>query len=462
MSLKSPTQIKVEKQTKSLTKFPVNSNKGNKKSKLVQPKLNKEKLANIIIDDNKGKNILTKTTKHTKTLLKSFSEYDFNDNFSKKQNTNSKYFLKNLDTTFDFIGFSKSQGNLFLFNRTKGSNHSILRSFLDREKKFLISKEIHLNHLRSKSFEKEMCELYIHPQISKKSEILLKKIKRSPLYEKSKYISKSKSKANYLTEEKDQKHIIKNFSSPKNLKYKTEMDERYKKFYQDKLKWKKEKEEINSKIKIKKEIFEEKLSDNYNFSPSISKNSQHIIRKIKKNRSQDILSNTTFYENGIEIENIDKFKSKLKYVLSNVHNYSGFMHSLNQKKMSRVGAKQKKKTNDDDMNYKINENMKNQLKFYYRLSEMITKKYKVDNRKDNNQTNYYNKYKIKNGKKSLDNCYEYKLMHSNKNKIRKGKADLYKLNIRQGMAWNKNVINTITSKPRNEQIIKSVLSIGKK
>ena len=360
---------------------------------------------------------------------------------------------------------SKSMKNLkkCSFFQTK------FESFLERTKEQQKMKEFHLNNIRCKSLENEVAEMQTHPEINKKSLILLKnKNNRKPLYQQ-----------NPLIEEKKLDKIFKSFYSKtlkenqtnayndkyKNHKKKINLKYKYNKFYEDKIKWKKNVERKNEYRKLNFEKENEEFIETFPFKPSINRNSLNIFRKLNRNRSSKNFGFNNFYENGNGRENLDKFKVKLKPIINEYYNYKINFPKKNKKNkalkrtLSQVNFHQKIDLNID-LNKNNNDYIMNKSKFNKKKTKI---NYKLNEKKYHNEKNcdisknselYYLNEKncdiSKNSELYYLNEKDYYLLKQIEGisikKIVKSKGeDLYKLNIRPGAAWNKEVINEITN-----------------
>lgn len=129
-----------------------------------------------------------------------------------------------------------------------------------------------MNNLRSISLEKLNSEIRNKPKISKNSNLLMKHIKREPLYQKKPFDEEKNLDKNF------ENFYSKNFNdnsnsailkSPKmNEKI---IEEKFSKFYEDNIKWKKNLEEINNNKRNNNIKNNEDKIENYTFRPTLDK-----------------------------------------------------------------------------------------------------------------------------------------------------------------------------------------------
>ena len=332
--------------------------------------------------------------------------------------------------------------------------------FLQSVQKHQIKKETNINNIRSKSLEKESSEIKKHPEMSKHSILLLKTINRKPLYQK-----------RPLNELKNIDNIIKNFyyenfddSNDSSFIKQPAIDsrtlnEKFSKFYQDNIKWKKSIEEKNN-LKRNNNIqkYEEKIRK-YSFKPILDKNSINIVDKLNrlKNIGNDINNNLNYYKD--EKEFINRFKSKLKPII-----YNNYYNSINKSFINKRSAFIQRNKSDNDMRkktyhnydyiYKMRQIKKNEnYKLNYTMNEKKYKHNKKEKKKDEDNKKMNKKY-INKKDKDLRLIKKLKELKIDK-KVKK--IELYKLNIRQGMAWNQDVINNIIPKQKCGHIIEGLL-----
>ena len=340
----------------------------------------------------------------------------------------------------------------FLNLKRKAFSQKRFDTFLERVKEKQTIKEMHLNNIRSKSSEKENIPNYTHSGICKGSVLLLKHSNRKPLYQKKP-----------LNEEGNLEKCFKDFYNRtlkenqtnslliKSIKNKNDLDEKYNNFYKDKIKWKNNVEQKNKNRKLNREQELDHCFEEFSFKPALNKRSLNMANRLNRNRSIDNIYNNNFYENGNDIETLDKFKTRLKPIMNNIYNYNNHMPYLNKRSlglkrtMSEIYlnqrnndlAKIKKRNKKMKINYKLNEK-----KFSKQKNNDIKNKINSHiNQNDNNNNKLFKKINI---------C---------ENKDQKGnkKQELYKLNVREGSAWNVEMLNKIKEKKKYNNIIEGLL-----
>ena len=335
-------------------------------------------------------------------------------------------------------------------NIKKSNSQQNFDNFLERVKEKQKTKEMHIKNLRCKSLQTEVLENHRQPSIEKKSVILLKKNNsRKPLYQKAP-----------LNKEKNMEKTFKNFyegilkynltntfsiSNPKNIK----ID--YNKFYEEKINWKKHVEEKNQNQKLKYIKQYEEYLNNIPFKPSLDRNSINIANNLYKNRSVEKID---FYDGENDEYTINKFKTKIKPLISSIYNNNNYKIALYKK--SRPFKRTFSEININEIN-----NYNNSCKFCKNKTNKskIKINYKLNEKKYLKSTNdVVNKRKKKNNGNKKD-CYSKNQFENMKEvkKSNKCKPDIYKINIRPGTAWNYNVINEITHLKHSEKFIEELL-----
>ena len=492
-----------------INKFSRNFNKFFQKLKN-QENINNNNLSEKIDNNNINNNVENSSSKNnSNVLINSLVEFDLMKNVPKIQNTGSdlkqkpKFKKSPIKTNnWNLILSSSSRDNLIssvvqttsvqsgqiqnLKNKYLNSlkkNQKMIKSktmqnlkkcsfsqpkfesFLERVKEKQKNKEFHINNIRCKSLENEMSEMNIHPEINKRSLILLKKRNRKPLYQQKPLNEEKNLDKNFQNfYEKSLKENQTNTFNIKNHKYKNNKnnaEEKYNKFYEEKIKWKKNVEQKNKNRKLNIEQEYQEFIDNFPFKPYINKKSINIVNKLNKKKSIENNCCNNFYENGNSRESLDKFKTKLKPIINeyyNIKNNNPYLFKKNKtfkRTYSEINFKQINDIDDVINNNKI-KNIKNKNifkpKINYKLNE---KKYINSKNKDKNKNGELNN-NLKTNEK------EYYLMNQieeiNKQKIIKNEREnLYKLNVRPGSAWNKEVVNKITPLRQYDQIIENFL-----
>jgi len=312
--------------------------------------------------------------------------------------------------------------------------------FLERTKENQKLKESRLNNLRSKSIDEEKLKMKTYPTMNKISISLLKKVQRRPLYQEGPSMEEKSFKNFYNKTLKENESCISLFMpSPKKRK-RLRMDEcivneKYAKFYEEEIKWKKNKEEKNKKKQIKKEMIDNENFQNYSFKPSLNRNSITIANKLKK-----------WERNGTIT--LGQFKARLKplmlsfYSNSNIYfpqtnlNKKGLKRNLSEVIFNKNWENEIESSYNDNKYYK--ENNKN------RSSKKLKINYKLNEKKYNNVSKKSENNVVKKVEKSNDDSK--KIMDK-----------LYKLNVRPGTSWNHEVINKIRPNKEFYLIIKNLL-----
>ena len=364
-----------------------------------------------------------------------------------------------------YLGTQKKSGKRkkdtkSLKNLKKNFSQKRFDSFLKRVKEKQKMKELHLNNIRSRSLETETSEMNIRPEINKISLSLLKKNNRKPLYQKRPLNEEKNLEKNFqdfynksLKESQTNTYKVK---SPKKNNNKTD---EYQKFYDDKMRWKKNVEQKNKNRKLNKDQIYDEYLDNFPFKPYLDKNSINIANKLYRNRSIENNINFNFYENGNDIESLDKFKIKLKPLITNIYNDNNYNriylnkknHHRFKRNLSEIYMSPINNVNMEDNTYKNNNNRnnKNKIKINYKLNEKKYCQIKVND--INKKEDIKDIFRIN----EKNNNYRNQLEGMKKQKIPKDiKQDLYKLNVRPGTSWNFNVINKVTSIRKCEKLIK--------
>ena len=320
-------------------------------------------------------------------------------------------------------------------------------------------KELHINNIRCRSLEGETSEILTHPKINKTSLNLLKN--RKPLYQEKP-----------LKEEKNLEKNFKDFYArtfkenqtntyfekyQKNKNKNKNMINKYNKFYEDKIKWKKNVEQKNKNRKLNIDQEYDEYIDNFSFKPSLDKNSIYIANKLNRNRSIENFSNNNFFESGNDVETLEKFKTKLKPIIKSFYNYNNHQPMLNRK-----NGKFRRTLSEINFNPKININNGNRDNKFIKKKNKPKINYKI-NEKKYIKIRGDDKYKIKDMNYNLNiNEKDYYLLEqiegiNNKKKSNYENQDLYKLNVRPGAAWNNEVINKITPLGEYNGLIEELL-----
>ena len=462
---KEKKKEKINKSKDSLSKEKYNKeNKENKNSKFIKTtgdKNNSDIFSSLIDFDllNSGSQL---NTKGGDNMISS-------NNMGIQTTTSQSAYIQNLKNKYIKTQKKSKKKKLKtkpLKNLKKNSySQTKFESFLERVKDKQKKKEIHINNIRSKSLESETSEMHNYPEISKISLSLLKKNNRKPLYQQKPLNEEKQLEKNFqdfynktLKDNLTNTYII---MSPKTNKNKDNLGEKYNKFYEDKMKWKKIVEQKNKNRKLNNEQEYEEYLDNFPFKPSLNKNSINIANKLYRNRSIANTVNNNFYENGNDKETLEKFKIKIKPLINNIYNDNNYRIYLNKKNhhafrrtVSEININKINNYNIDNNNCKIkkNHNNRNKVKINYKINE---KKYLKQNVGGTNKKGEIkNIYDIKEKDYNLWNQLEGIKSQKVSDKV---KQDLYKLNVRPGTSWNYDVINKITPSRKCERLIEDFL-----
>ena len=325
---------------------------------------------------------------------------------------------------------------------------------MDNLKIYEEKREKNMNNLRSISLEKLNSEIRNKPKISKNSNLLMKHIKREPLYQKKPFDEEKNLDKNF------ENFYSKNFNdnsnsailkSPKmNEKI---IEEKFSKFYEDNIKWKKNLEEINNNKRNNNIKNNEDKIENYTFRPTLDKNSIYIVDKLNRNRTIDYdLNNIYEYENQKEL--LDKMKTRLKPMLNNIRNLSISRPYINKKSslMKRTLSDIYITKRNNNILCKTVRNKDCMINFKEKGKKDKSKNYK-ENKEEKKEEKSKNKKtnKKKKGNDLLNKINKLKNEKENKQK------ELYKINVRQGTAWNQEVINNIIPRKKCGFIIEGLL-----
>ena len=277
--------------------------------------------------------------------------------------------------------------------------------------------------------------LNARPKISQKPIEIAKKFERFPLYENPplneiKFVSKSFQYFYDCNKDEQNKNSTNN-KKVKNFSIK-EIEKKFANFYEDNLKWKKNIMQANENIrKLKEAQLNEDISK-IPFKPNLNKKSLKMANLIKISYSQN------FYEERLNKEKLDIFKLKIKPIMLNkFRNKSEFIT--------------KKKTHYNKINNRLllnkstsYNNFKNKINIGVIHIDKIEKTIYKNNEKKSN-------FNSKKKNKILD------FKKANEEEKNEKKRICYKLNVRQGGAWNQNVVNNIVFKKNQQYIVEGVL-----
>ena len=437
-------------------------NNRNDNSKLITKsnKTNITKTSNYLETNNKNKNKQNLIKSYKYPTNKNKSNNIFNSPMNKTLTIKSKLY-QNKYKIRQLLDKNKTKRNL-----SQKNNFEI---FLQNVKEHQIKKEKNINEIRNKTLKKENSEILPHPKILKNSSLLLKNIKRKPLYEKTPLNEEHKLDKNFKIFY-DRNKINNTINYNKNIKdnknnsfiiksplYNNTIDEKYSKFYENNLKWKKNIEKKIVDKRDSKNNENEKYFDNYTFKPLLDKNSMKMVDK-KRSRSIDYDINNNIYnaENGNELYN--KFKIKLKPIIRDYYgNNIPYINKKKDKLNRTLSDNNLRKKIYHNYNYKGNQSIKNKnYKMNYKENEIKYKNTKKE-KKNLKEGNRNKKNEMKNKGKDYYLLLKIKEMQKEKEKEEKKKKELYKLNIRQGTAWNLESINNIIPRHQCGHIIEGLL-----
>ena len=423
-----------------------NSKSSNKKSKKAPNKTNNSYL---YLSNSSRDNLISNTNMMVQTTTdQSGNIYNLKKKYLDLYKNNTK--LKKNKTLPNLKKYS--------FSQTK------IESFLERVKEKQKLKELHINNMRSKSIENETSEMNVHPKMNKTSIILLKNNNRKPLYQEKPLIEEKNLEKNFqdfyaqtLLDNQANPYLI-NSNKKKNIK---DINDKYNKFYEDKMKWKNNVEQKNKNRKLLAQQEKDEYIENFPFKPSLNKNSLYIANnKLYRNKSIDNFSNNNnFFETGNERDALNKFKTKLKSIIYNFNNYNNNHQPI----LNRKNGKFKRTVSVINFDKKVNINngnnkyinKKQKPKINYKLNE---KKYIANQNNDKIEKKEMNNNNINEKDFIFEQKEEFKNKSPNKqNKSEYDKEDLYKLNVRPGAAWNNEVVNKITPLKQYNRLIKELI-----
>ena len=304
------------------------------------------------------------------------------------------------------------------------------------------------NNIKTELINKEISELRSYPQISKRTKYLANIKQRESLF-----LNRAKS---------EERNLTFNFNSF----YKMNIDiidkekeilsnerivkKKFDEFYEDNMRWKKYKDELNEKIKydnMKKN--ENDVNKNLTFRPLLSKNTKKIIKKMGKNKRELNLNHlNNLYNNTNEREILNKLKLQLKPVLSEVFDINHTKRPYITKKSYYLADNSSEKNKKKNLNR--NKTYNNIIPTKKINKKETEKKISTKKEKVNEPIDDYEKKRN----------YEYYLLQKFreiKNPFLRKKKELYKLNVRQATAWNQEFVNNILPKKKYGFIIEGLL-----
>lgn len=304
------------------------------------------------------------------------------------------------------------------------------------------------NNIKEELINMEISKLRSSPYISKRSKYLTSIKKRDSLY-----LSRS------LNEERNLSFYFENFyqknkddiydKEKENLLNEREVKEKYDKFYKDNIIWKKYKDELNEKTRydnIRKK--ENEMNKKYSFKPLLNENTKKIVQKMNKNKELNLNQYNNLYNQTNERELLEKLRLQMKPVLSEVFDINHTKRPFISKKSYHLAKNNNEKNKKNQLNR--NKTFNNIIPNKKTVKE---EKKKINSIKEERSKEIYDDYIKKRN-------YEYYLLQKFrelKNPFLKKKNELYKLNIRQETAWNKEFVNNIMPKRKCGFIIEGLL-----
>jgi hypothetical protein len=294
----------------------------------------------------------------------------------------------------------------------------------------------------------EISELRSYPHISKRSKYLASTKQRNSLY-----LSRS------LNEERNLSFYFDNFyqknkddifnKEKENLLNEREVKEKYDKFYRENIIWKRYKDESNEKIRYNNNIKKENAMNKKNtFRPLLNENTKRIVQKMSQNKELNLNQYNNLYNQTNERELLEKLRLQMKPVLSEVFDINNKKRPFISKKSYRLA----KNSNEKNKRNQLNRNKTFNIIIPNKKAEKKENK-KINSTKEENNKEIYDDYLRKTN-------YEYYLLQKFrelKNPFLKKKKELYKLNIREETAWNKEFVNNIMPKRKYGFIIEGLL-----
>ena len=419
-----------------------NNRSSNKnKSKTKKLKINSISELEFLYNDSQDK---TTTTNKNIKLTKKNLNFSFKDKITNLSSINQNSTDVNYNNKISRQTKDKKKQNLY--------SHLSFNDFWQNVNKYQKEKEEKINNLKTELIKRQNQEIYQKPKISQKSISLALKKDRDSLYLKRPLSEEKYLDENFISFYKRNLQKNKEIKKEKYLK-ETKVKNKFDKFYEDNIRWKQNKEEINKKLRtenIKK--YEDDIKT-LTFRPILSENTLRIVKKMDRSKSMNLtqLNNNNLYNNENERELLEKLKIKLKPVLSELFN-------INNKKRPFINKKSNYLVNNTNNNLYKNKSKKLSKYNSYQIlpkKNINNKIFYVKKEENKNDVNEFNKYH-----KSRKNKYEYYLLQKFKelNKSNKNnKKELYKLNIRQETAWNQEFVNNIIPKKKCGYIIEGLL-----
>ncbi len=429
--------------------------------------------------DNK-KNKTMKKIVSTSQLHKSLEEFDLLDLLTKrckksknkspkKSNSylhysNGKEYLNQITPVQSPFEYRYLQKKIVksIKNLKRCSSQKKFETFLDRVKRSQIMKDFHINNIRNKILESETKEMSSRPEINKISIILLKNNNRKPLYQQGPLNEDKKLEKKFQKfYEQSLKDSQSNTFTPRNNQI---SGKNFNKFYDEEMKWKNYIAQKNSDRKLNEEQIIKEYLDTFRFKPSLNQNSINIINKLAEKNISEKKRNDIFFESGNDRESIEKFKLKIKPLMTNIYSENiykiyinkknhGLKRTLSEININHVNNFNIDNNNNDNNNLKKNKNQtnKNKIKINYKINEKKYCKLEAKNKikKEGIKQQEY---------KTPRDYYIWSKLKgiNNKNILDKELEDLYKVNIRPGTSWNYDVINKVTAIKKSDQFLDNI------
>ena len=381
-----------------------------------------------------------KTFKESKTNNNNIS----NSNMTRPKNIKLYSNIKNKSNT--------NSAKTFNTSKMKNSSYSKLEDFYEKLQNYENIKNNNMEKIRQKTTENLLSHMRSYPTIDENSLYIIAVNKRKPFYQ--------------TKVELEEKNLDKNFNEFYHSKYKNEqyiptlkknnsmtfLSKNYDNFYNNGIRWMEKKDKKIQKLKKVQSDYEDLEMLECIFKPTINKNTSKILNK---SQSCDNLNN------GANI--YSRYITKLKPILSKYYEKNLPFYKHNRKTNSNVNKYKNIKIspfkNKDD-NKKIKKNLN------YKLNEIAFPKTVI---RRNNSVDNINKISNKKNKKEItwkDILKQDTLNKKNNSELtqnnKTGKNydnvdDLYKLNIMQSGAWNKDYLNKIIPKGHARNVLKDFI-----
>ena len=401
-------------------------------------------IQDIINEDSKKDHKAKEIPKYSKQSIK------------KKENEKNEEKLVELEKNFETSKKKKQQ------NRYD--------TFWSKVKEYINTKNEHLNELRNKIKSETFIRNKDKCKSSKNLSYTINPKNRKPLYISNHMDEETLTKnleGFYKYSQKEQKNEEKRFSkSCKNFS----SENKFRKFYEDEMRWKEMKEnKINNQRKIKKINNKLKYSS-MTFRPKMDKKSIQLINE--RNRFINFMESNSCkscnFNNNILINKRDVYQ---KYLVT-IRPYMSFYYEKNppfyrrnkstikkkRKNSVEIGIIHKNKgknikiTKEEDENKSGMKSEKKIFKIFKPIKKNIVKK---ENKEDSDRKG--KKSKIQNSKRWW-NILNKKGFNKSK-KIKNGidVNNLYKVNVRDNLSWNKVCVNQVRARPFYKNIYETFL-----